>query len=150
MFLVDSADQERLPESKSELDALLSDESLADIPFLILGNKIDIPNACSEDDIRHYLGLTNYTTGKGKVQLDKSIRPIEVFMCSVVSTVKINLSELKVLWNKGKKNGVCRRLPLGVAIHRLRDKTHSFKFDNYAISLQTSHHCSDEANVEVR
>eukprot|EP00210_Caulerpa_lentillifera_P006158 g5885.t1 len=83
VFLVDSADHDRLPESKKELDALLSDESLADIPFLILGNKIDIPNACSEEDIRHYLGLTNYTTGKGKVQLDKSIRPIEVFMCSV-------------------------------------------------------------------
>ena len=84
MFLVDVADRERLPESKKELDALLSDESLSDIPFLILGNKIDLPHACSEDDVRHMLGLTNYTTGKGKVTLEKNIRPIEIFMCSVV------------------------------------------------------------------
>lgn len=84
VYIVDSADRERLPESKKELDALLSDESLADIPFLILGNKIDLPHACSEDDIRHMLGLINYTTGKGKVALEKNIRPIEVFMCSVV------------------------------------------------------------------
>ncbi|KAH7618736.1 putative GTP-binding protein SAR1A [Nannochloris sp. 'desiccata'] len=85
VFLVDSADRERFPESKKELDSLLSDDSLSEVPFMILGNKIDIPQAASEDELRYALGLTNLTTGKGKVDLkDSNIRPVEIFMCSVV------------------------------------------------------------------
>ncbi|GLC35149.1 GTP-binding protein sar2 [Pleodorina starrii] len=84
VYLVDSADRERFPEAKKELDGLLGDDSLGTVPFLILGNKIDIPTAASEDELRNWLGLT-YTTGKGKVNLsDSKIRPNEVFMCSVV------------------------------------------------------------------
>jgi ADP-ribosylation factor family len=88
VFLVDSNDRERFPESKKELDSLLSDDGLASVPFLVLGNKIDIPQAASEDELRFQLGLTNYTTGKGKVDLkDSNVRPIEVFMCSVVGSM---------------------------------------------------------------
>lgn len=42
--------------------------------------------AAPEDELRLALGLQNYTSGKGKVELkDSSMRPIEIFMCSVVS-----------------------------------------------------------------
>ncbi|KAK3444421.1 hypothetical protein EUGRSUZ_A00331, partial [Eucalyptus grandis] len=85
IYVVDACDRERFAESKRELDALLSDEALAKVPFLVLGNKIDIPHAASEDELRYHLGLTDFTTGKGKVNLaDQTVRPLEVFMCSVV------------------------------------------------------------------
>ncbi|KAG9156948.1 hypothetical protein Leryth_009004 [Lithospermum erythrorhizon] len=85
VYLVDAYDRERFAESKKELDALLSDEALATVPFLILGNKIDIQYAVSEDELRYHLGLTGVTTGKGKVNLaDSNVRPLEVFMCSIV------------------------------------------------------------------
>ncbi|KAI9197017.1 hypothetical protein LWI28_029106 [Acer negundo] len=85
VYLVDAFDKERFAETKKELDALLSDEELANVPFLVLGNKIDIPYAASEDELRYHTGLTSFTTGKGNVNLDDSnLRPLEVFMCSIV------------------------------------------------------------------
>ena len=102
---------ERFTESKNELDQLLQCEELLEVPsqmtlrsrspptltvaaepathprvqvpFLILGNKIDLGRAASEDELRVELGLHHQTTGKGKVQLN-GIRPMELFMCSVV------------------------------------------------------------------
>eukprot|EP01048_Picozoa_sp_COSAG05_P003777 COSAG05_NODE_182_length_14772_cov_42.430655_10_plen_321_part_00 len=64
VYMVDSVDRERFMESKAELDGLLGTEGLTDVPFLILGNKIDVPQAASEDEIRGALGLHNMTTGK--------------------------------------------------------------------------------------
>lgn len=85
VFLVDACDHPRLPESKAELDSLLTDETLANCPVLILGNKIDKMGAASEDDLRTYFNLFQQTTGKSKVSRSELPgRPLELFMCSVL------------------------------------------------------------------
>uniref|UniRef100_A0AAQ4PWL5 small monomeric GTPase n=1 Tax=Gasterosteus aculeatus aculeatus TaxID=481459 RepID=A0AAQ4PWL5_GASAC len=64
VFLVDCADLARLIESKAELDALMTDETIGNVPILILGNKIDRPEAISEEKLREVFGLYGQTTGK--------------------------------------------------------------------------------------
>ncbi|KAM9462413.1 small COPII coat GTPase SAR1B [Clarias gariepinus] len=85
VFLVDCADYHRLSESKIELDALLADETISNVPVLVLGNKIDRPEALSEVKLRELFALNGQTTGKGIVSLKElNARPLEVFMCSVL------------------------------------------------------------------
>ena len=85
VYLVDCADHARLAEAKVVLDVVLSDEQAAGVPILVLGNKIDRHEAVSEDTLRRTLGLYGRTTGKGKVPAEElSLRPMEVFMCSIV------------------------------------------------------------------
>ncbi len=56
--------------------ALLSSEELANVPFLVLGNKIDLGTAPSEEDLRYQLGLYE-TYGKDvSVQLKPSLSVI--------------------------------------------------------------------------
>lgn len=85
VFLIDAFDSKRMEESKKELDSLLTDETLSNCPVLILGNKIDISGAASEDQLRNYFALYGQTTGKGKVpRTELAGRPLELFMCSVL------------------------------------------------------------------
>ena len=84
VYIVDALDNERFPEAKQELDALLTDDSLANVPVLVLGNKIDVPRAVSEDELRRVLGLSETFGKDGKGEASPGVRPIEVFMCSVV------------------------------------------------------------------
>merc|ERR1712183_1164679 len=87
IFLVDAADRTRFNEAKEELSHLLEEQSLANVPFVVLGNKIDIPTAASEDELRNALGLFSHMTyGREakKGQGAPGVRPIELFMVSVV------------------------------------------------------------------
>jgi GTP-binding protein SAR1 len=68
---------------KKNVQALLTTDVLQGVPFLVLGNKIDLPLAASEPQLRDALGLHD-TTGKEVTERVENQRPIEVFMCSVV------------------------------------------------------------------
>ena len=88
IFVVDAHDEERLLEAKEELDGLLSAEGLADVPFVILGNKVDLGRCLSEAELVGALGLRDQMTGKSKeakhaAAMKAGRRPLELFMCSV-------------------------------------------------------------------
>lgn len=50
-YVVDSAETERIPESKEELFELLERPVLAGIPLLVLGNKKDLREAISVEKL---------------------------------------------------------------------------------------------------
>ncbi|KAI0385869.1 ADP-ribosylation factor family protein [Hypomontagnella monticulosa] len=72
VFIVDAKDPERFAEAKAELDGLLSTEEIQNVPIMVLGNKIDHPDAVSEYELHNQLGINEITD-----------RPIELFMCSI-------------------------------------------------------------------
>ena len=82
VFLVDSADRDRFHIAREELHELLESEDFQSIPFLILGNKIDLPSSASEDELRYYLGLEAYQTNTD-AKKKQGARHVGLFMCSV-------------------------------------------------------------------
>lgn len=83
IFLVDSTGIDRFAEAREELRVLLSAQALSNVPFLVLGTKIDAPGAVSEYELRQQLRLVE-TTGKGVGFPPDGTRPVELFMCSTV------------------------------------------------------------------
>ncbi|VUC21280.1 unnamed protein product [Clonostachys rosea] len=57
VFIVDIADVELIPQAKDELHALLQFTSLENIPLLVLGNKSDLPQKLSVDELIDELDL---------------------------------------------------------------------------------------------
>jgi len=75
IFLVDSADHDRIDEASQELHSLLKELNLEGVPFLILANKIDLMNAAlSETQLEQALHLSEFEDN----------RPIKLFRCSLV------------------------------------------------------------------
>ncbi|RYO84682.1 hypothetical protein DL766_005918 [Monosporascus sp. MC13-8B] len=51
VFLIGATDRNRFAEAKAELHSILSMEELSKIPFAVLGNKIDDPDAVSAEEL---------------------------------------------------------------------------------------------------
>lgn len=58
VYVIDSADKDRLEVARQELELMLQEEELRGAPVLILANKQDLPNAMNEQEICNGLGLT--------------------------------------------------------------------------------------------
>ncbi|KAJ0394072.1 hypothetical protein P43SY_010111 [Pythium insidiosum] len=61
VFVVDSANEQRLDEAKQTLQTLLSHAELADIPLLLLANKKDLENAHSVEAIRDRMDIEGHS-----------------------------------------------------------------------------------------
>ncbi|MCO5596070.1 hypothetical protein L7F22_050128 [Adiantum nelumboides] len=57
IYVVDSADHERLATSRAELLAMLSEEELKTAKLLVFANKQDLPNKASVSEVSEKLGL---------------------------------------------------------------------------------------------
>uniref|UniRef100_A0A2R5L1K6 ADP-ribosylation factor family n=1 Tax=Hirondellea gigas TaxID=1518452 RepID=A0A2R5L1K6_9CRUS len=57
VFVVDTADRDRIPTAKKELHRLLDDPALSTVPLLVLANKVDLKNVVSESDLIRGLNL---------------------------------------------------------------------------------------------
>ncbi|KAK4151666.1 ADP-ribosylation factor family-domain-containing protein [Chaetomidium leptoderma] len=59
VFIVDIADIDLLPVAREELHLLMTQPTLEGIPLLVLGNKSDLPNKLSVDELIDALDLKN-------------------------------------------------------------------------------------------
>ena len=59
IFVVDSADRERVSEAAEELQKMLGEDELRDAILLVFANKQDLPNAMAASELTDKLGLNS-------------------------------------------------------------------------------------------
>lgn len=60
IYVVDSSDKARIPDATAELLTVLNNVNMAGIPFLVIANKQDVPDALSTEELVNMLKLENY------------------------------------------------------------------------------------------
>lgn len=58
----------------------MTDETISNVPILILGNKIDRTDAISEEKLREIFGLYGQTTGKVRKSLRGGVKRIPMVL----------------------------------------------------------------------
>lgn len=84
IFVLDSADADKFDAAKTELHNLLQKPQLTNIPLLVLGNKNDLPNALTVEQVIDRMDL-------------KSVRNREVSCYSISSKNQVNI-DLTLQW----------------------------------------------------
>ncbi|XP_075054068.1 ADP-ribosylation factor-like protein 11 [Mixophyes fleayi] len=68
IFVLDSSDKLRIPDAMAELLTILNNVNMAGVPFLVLANKQDAPDALSTQELVDVLKLENYDDRPWEIQ----------------------------------------------------------------------------------
>ena len=68
IYVVDSADEERISECHNELTRLLTEELLSAVPLLVFANKQDISTALDADEVKDKLTLDDISDRNWTIQ----------------------------------------------------------------------------------
>ena len=74
VYVVDSADRDRIDLCRNELVTLLQEEDLKTVPLLIFANKQDLPNPMSHTEVSERLGLVNLKTRQWSIFGSSAVR----------------------------------------------------------------------------
>ncbi|NXG15026.1 ARL14 protein, partial [Grallaria varia] len=64
LYVVDSSDKRRLEESRKEFELILKNESIKNVPVVVLANKQDLPGALNAEDITRRLKMKKYCSDR--------------------------------------------------------------------------------------
>ncbi|KAM4770653.1 ADP-ribosylation factor-like protein 14 [Cyanocitta cristata] len=64
LYVVDSSDKHRLEESRREFELILKNESIKNIPVVVLANKQDLPGALNAEEITRRLKMKKYCSDR--------------------------------------------------------------------------------------
>jgi GTP-binding protein SAR1 len=81
VFVLDAAHDGKFQIASKELNRLLTDDDLKNVPIVIMANKVDKECKYSEEMIKTFFNLHPLLTGKHNKRGTR--RPVELFMCSI-------------------------------------------------------------------
>ncbi|XP_076077599.1 small COPII coat GTPase SAR1-like isoform X1 [Mytilus galloprovincialis] len=84
VFVVDASNSQSLPQARQELNNILTDENVSDVPILVLGNKTDNRGCYGKEQLTKELGIDKYLSNNENTEDEFSIRPCTLVMSSLL------------------------------------------------------------------
>lgn len=78
IFVVDSADKERIADAKQELHLMLEEEELKGVTLLVFANKQDLPGAMQLNDVSEALGLSSIRNRQWTIIKSSAVKGIGI------------------------------------------------------------------------
>lgn len=93
IFVVDSADRERIDEARDEMFRVLDSQELKAVPLVVIANKQDLPGAVRPDDLAKRLNLHRITNRPWVIQ--GACAPKDEGVCESMETLASMVKDYK-------------------------------------------------------